>query len=551
MRRTSVVIAVALTWLSLSGCNLQDPAPFTGRQPSVSPPTTTPMLDMSSADMNTPVDMTPPEADMPIMTSDPDMPMLVDMSDMTGDMGCVPFTADEICAAATEIECGLYASDDGCGTMRQVDCGGCADSSQTCDENLCVCDVAQSCPARPGCGTIQNACGEMLDCLCDGANTCQTGSCEEVAISSPKTDLAEFGAALLLRGDMLVVGAPGENANTGAAYIFERDASSRIWKQTHRLTSSSMQGGAEFGSSLAFDGQTLFIGEPGLNLNGQNQAGAVVLFVLSPMNGQWVQTGRLEAAAPDRRARYGQALALEGDQLFVGAPSEVDTGSVDIYKRETTVWKRTLTLEPPDRGDDDETGFGAALASDGNWLAVGEPTPRDGRKGGNVHLYSMDSGTWKIFESVDSTDDNALFGYALALEGNKLVVGAPGADNEDGAVFSYLFDARTMKWQQGNELALPSGGFAREYGIAVALHNERAFTGMSIGALPSPLGVHAFVNDRATMKWAHKHMYQPMDTVSEYGVAIAADGNTIAVGSPNETVAGSRAGAVYIHDVFF
>jgi hypothetical protein len=53
------------------------------------------------------------------------------------------------------------------------------------------------------------------------------------------------------------------------------------------------------------------------------------------------------------------------------------------------------------------------------------------------------------------------------------------------------------------------------------------------------------------MKWAHKHMYQPMDTVSEYGVAIAADGNTIAVGSPNETVAGSRAGAVYIHDVFF
>ncbi|MEC9440374.1 MAG: hypothetical protein VYE40_04625 [Myxococcota bacterium] len=552
MRRTSVVIVLALLWLSLSGCNLEDPAPFTGRQPSTQPPATTPRLDMSRADMGIIEDMTPVATDMPEAMPDADMPAQpADMQDMAqGEMGCVPNTDAEICAAATMIECGVFTGDDGCGAMREVDCGGCADSTQTCDKNTCVCGGAPSCPAMPACGEFQNACGETIDCLCNGANTCQTGGCEEVAISSPKTDLAEFGAALLLRDNMLVVGAPGENANTGAVYIFERAPDTKIWKQTHRLTSSSMQGGAEFGTSLAFDGQTLFVGEPGFNLGGQTEAGAVVLFVLSPMNGQWVQTSRLQAQDPGRRDRYGQALALSGDQLFVGAPSEVNEGYVDIYKRETTTWKRTLTLDPD--GLSDETGFGVALASDGTWLAVGEPEPRSARKGGSVHLYSMDTGTWKIFETLAlDNEDNALFGGALALEGSNLIVGAPGMNNEDGAVFSYFFDARTMKWTSSNELALPSGGFAREFGIAVAMNNDRAFAGMSVGALPSPLGVHSFVHDKSAMKWGHKHIYQPMSTVSEYGIAIAVDGTTIAVGSPNETVAGSRAGVVYIHDVFF
>ena len=71
MRRTSVVIVLALLWLSLSGCNLEDPAPFTGRQPSTQPPATTPMLDMSRADMGIIEDMTPvahalPGAVMPV-----------------------------------------------------------------------------------------------------------------------------------------------------------------------------------------------------------------------------------------------------------------------------------------------------------------------------------------------------------------------------------------------------------------------------------------------------------------------------------------------------
>ena len=141
-------------------------------------------------------------------------------------------------------------------------------------------------------------------------------------------------------------------------------------------------------------------------------------------------------------------------------------------------------------------------------------------------------------------------GSAVALEDERLLVGAPEAGN-DGLVLSYHYDTTAMTWVQNNNLDIPGQGFRQGYGVSVALSGGRAFTGMEFGALPAVLGVHGFVYDNSSKKWGHKHLYQPMSPVSRYGSVLAADGNTLAVGSPTETVNGSNAGVVYIHDIFF
>ena len=554
MRRITIATLLALTSISGLGCNIQDPAPAIDRQPSITPPVTTPMVDMSGREMGVTPDMTTIDpmdmtADMPPVGEDMSVDMMTpqDMSPDADMSACTPtMTADALCAAASA-ECGAITVDDGCSPMAQVDCGGCQDD-QVCEANQCVCATAPSCPALPSCGTVMNACGEQTECLCDGANTCQTGSCQEVVVSSPDTNGAAFGAAILLRGDVMFVGAPGENARTGAVYIFERDSSTRIWKQTHRITSSSMQGEAEFGKALAFDGTTLFVGEPGFDLPLENSAGAVVTFILSPQNGQWVQTGRIQSQNPDRRDNFGAAIALEGDWLFVGKPSDVNEGSVDVFKRNGPSWDFSTNLLPRN-SDKEETLFGSALASDGAWLAVGEPEG-DNRRG-VVHLYSNVSGSWEasIALAADGLGDG-FFGSAVALEDERLLVGAPEAGN-DGLVLSYHYDTTAMTWVQNNNLDIPGQGFRQGYGVSVALSGGRAFTGMEFGALPAVLGVHGFVYDNSSKKWGHKHLYQPMSPVSRYGSVLAADGNTLAVGSPTETVNGSNAGVVYIHDIFF
>jgi hypothetical protein len=96
-----------------------------------------------------------------------------------------------------------------------------------------------------------------------------------------------FGAALALDGDWLAVGAPGvdlEGArNAGAVYLFQRTGDA--WQELTRLLPDPAQFDARFGSALAMDGETLAVGAPYEHNPGSgNASGAVYVFVRSGNN---------------------------------------------------------------------------------------------------------------------------------------------------------------------------------------------------------------------------------------------------------------------------
>ncbi len=97
-----------------------------------------------------------------------------------------------------------------------------------------------------------------------------------------------FGGSVSISGNTVVVGAPGKNTNTGAAYVFVR--SGTTWTQQAELTASDGVSGDSFGWSVSVYGNTVVVGSPWQNIN----TGAAYVFVRSGTT--WSQQAELTAS---------------------------------------------------------------------------------------------------------------------------------------------------------------------------------------------------------------------------------------------------------------
>jgi hypothetical protein len=126
------------------------------------------------------------------------------------------------------------------------------------------------------------------------------------------------GVALSSDGNTAIVGGPGDSANAGAAWVFTRNAGT--WtQQGPKILGAGAAGSALQGSSvsLSYDGNTAIIGGPGDNLN----TGATWAF--TRFGGVWIQFGnKLAAAGAQAGDRVGSSVSLSGDSLTaaIGAP---------------------------------------------------------------------------------------------------------------------------------------------------------------------------------------------------------------------------------------
>src|SRR5581483_1011627 len=75
-----------------------------------------------------------------------------------------------------------------------------------------------------------------------------------------------IGIAVGISFDTVVVGAIGKNSFTGASYIFGRNqGGADNWGQAQKLTASDPATGDEFGIAVAISGDTVVVGADGKN----------------------------------------------------------------------------------------------------------------------------------------------------------------------------------------------------------------------------------------------------------------------------------------------
>jgi hypothetical protein len=119
---------------------------------------------------------------------------------------------------------------------------------------------------------------------------------------------------------------------------------------------------------------------------------------------------------------------------------------------------------------------GAAVAIDGEWALVGDPT--DGLGGGipndRVFVRRRDAGGPSAWGETQTLTQAGGFGSAVGLSGSRAIVGAPldGIDVE-GAVWIYERDG-SDQWQPGPKVSSPSGAAFDGFGASVALDGDVA-----------------------------------------------------------------------------
>jgi len=120
-----------------------------------------------------------------------------------------------------------------------------------------------------------------------------------------------FGISVTINENNIFVGAYYANSFTGAAYLFSQIESD--WIETAKITASDASQNQLFGRSISINDSTLIIGAPGDN---SNQGAA---YIFQYYNNSWIEIQKIISRDGDVSDHFGYQLAHHDDHAIVGA----------------------------------------------------------------------------------------------------------------------------------------------------------------------------------------------------------------------------------------
>jgi trimeric autotransporter adhesin len=390
----------------------------------------------------------------------------------------------------------------------------------------------------------------------------------------------ELGESVAVSGNTIVVGTPNyahasSGVEQGAAYVFTKPASG--WAdatQAAVLTARRGQPEELFGHSVSVSGSTIVVGAPFREVGRHTGQGAAYVFV-RPAGG-WrdaTQTAMLIAGNGLAHEFFGEAVAVSGNVVVCGAPSrsvggDARRGAVEVFRRPARGWRGVVTqsaqLTASDGRANDALGISVALS--GNTIVAGADLRSvDSHPGeGAAYVFvERPSGWHDATQSAELNEAEGgpgeLFGHAVALSGETVVVGAPyhrvGAVAGQGAVDVFVKPASGWAGSVGQAAVLTaSDGVKNELlGRSIAISGDTIVAGASsreVAANPEQGEVYVFV--KPASGWTNA---APLDTLSasegadgdSLGRSVALSGDTVVAGAPDHEVRRSLAqGAAYV-----
>lgn len=297
-----------------------------------------------------------------------------------------------------------------------------------------------------------------------------------------------------------------------------------------------------FGYSVDVSGDTVIVGAYGTDLP-DPRSGSAYVFLRSGTT--W--TLQSELTSGKANGRFGEAVA--GDRAVVGAVREqnaqgVATGVVHVFARSQGQWTEQAALA----GATTRAGdlFGAAVALDGDTLLVGAPEhDLEGRHdAGAAYVFVRTPSSWTeqaTLQAADSAPSDSV-GAAVALSGDTALVGAPD-DTFSGhytAGSAYVFARFGTTWVQQAKLSASDPRAATGFGISVALQGGTALIG-AWGLHARGAEGAAYVFSRLGSTWTRRTqlLASPDSGCVLFGESMAIDGATLVVGAPDAPPGGA------------
>ena len=342
-------------------------------------------------------------------------------------------------------------------------------------------------------------------------------------VLAPRSGLVAqgFGGSLAISDGHVLIGEPANSQLPGIVYVYGHTADG--WTETSRLTLSPVTAPPDgFGRALAAHEGLVFVGAPTLE---------AAVFYQRDAQGEWRETVRLTPDGTSEEAGFGSALALNGEVAVVAAPGENEgAGAVYVFTRSEDAWTRRGRYQP----EEGANGFGSGIALDGSSLLVSTAPSRDSPEI-EVHAFRLDhaSGTLEPMGRLEPAEDlgeRSMFGSALALRGSRALVGAPMANNV-GKVIVFARDDATGTWGQAGTLASFDGGTSFQFGSAIALDGDDVWIGAP-GAGERSGRLYHFVSD-GNGGWTRvvKSGREGLDERASFGSSLALAGDVSVVGA--------------------
>lgn len=267
-----------------------------------------------------------------------------------------------------------------------------------------------------------------------------------------------------------------EGCDTGIAPVDVPPAATPAFALQSRLEASDGVVGDRFGFSVAIDGDLAVVGAHAWD----DRVGSVYCFRRDPDSNLWEQ---FQSPRGNEVSQYGEAVAISGNYMAIGGsivdPDGVtNAGGVWIYKYDGTSWSYISFIA----GGGEGYRFGSSVALDGDLLVVGAPGGNDG----HAKVYRRQGDDFDLVATLDdaSASPGARQGHSVAVDGDRIVVGAPGevvSDEARGAIYVYERTGtnewtRTLKTTGMVDLEIDSAD-GDDYGHDVALRGDQLIVG--------------------------------------------------------------------------
>ena len=358
----------------------------------------------------------------------------------------------------------------------------------------------------------------------------------------------QFGNAVSASGNVVAVGAHLESSagyQAGAVYIFLRDDEG--WSQDAKLTASDAARYDEFGYAVAVFNDYLVVGAPFDNAVGPDSGSA---YVFRREGLAWVEETKLAPSDAQSVDQFGKAVAASEDWLLIGAPQDddagLDSGAAYLFHRDGSAWVEyaKLTASAGMSGEQ----FGAAVGLEGDIALVGAPQ----EDAGAAYVYHYDEGEWieesRIAASDGSSDDR--FGAAVAVRDGVLLVGAPRYDSPLGLNIgaAYVFQHDGVPWVEVARLTASDAAPADYFGGAVAVEGGYAAVGAHFSDAVGVNSGATYVYRVAGDAWTEEAKLTAADgeLFDWFGAAVALAGGRVLIGANGDDEAGVNAGAAYV-----
>lgn len=291
----------------------------------------------------------------------------------------------------------------------------------------------------------------------------------------------------------------------------------------------------------------------------ESQSGAVYVFQESGSGWNFAQ--KLKASDPAFGTALGEALAASGSWMVAATPHDFPTGggiakgSAHVYQLQGGVWQHAQKVVPSDSASVFQEYFGFSVALRGNRMVIGEQFDNTlAVHAGSAYVFELQGATWVEVAKVYALDNevSGLFGYAVAIDGERLVIGAPFQDNgttsNSNRGAAYVFERVGANWLQTQKLVANDSVNGDAFGLSIAVSGDVILVGTENHEHSPGLkgAVYVFTRQGGTFVQTQELSTQDNENGDALAGHIAIEGNLAAVSAAGDDDLALYSGSAYV-----